>query len=70
MSASHAGYEVPAGLPDIVSLATQLWGKPTKRTPDKVLFGARGSKCVHPAPETPWFDHEANTGGGYSTCTS
>ncbi len=63
MSATE--FEAPSGLPDIVSLATQIWGKPTKRTPDKVLFGAHGSKCVHPAPANTWFDHEANTGGGY-----
>jgi putative DNA primase/helicase len=61
----HAKFEIPSCLPDIVALGTQLWGEPTKRTPDKVLFGARGSKCVRPAPANTWFDHEANTGGGY-----
>jgi putative DNA primase/helicase len=61
----HAEFEIPSGLPDIVALGTQLWGEPTKRTPDKVEFGARGSKCVQPAPANTWFDHEANKGGGY-----
>ena len=64
-TSSQQEYEVPPGLPDIVSLATQLWGKPTKRTPSEVLFGAHGSKCVLPAPTNTWFDHEAETGGGY-----
>ena len=62
---SEAEFESPSGLPDIVSLATQIWGKPTKRTPDKVLFGAQEFKYVEPAPANIWFDHEANTGGGY-----
>jgi hypothetical protein len=48
---STTEYEVPSGLPDIVSLAVLLWGDPTKRTPDKVLFGARGSKCVEPCAD-------------------
>jgi hypothetical protein len=63
MSATE--YEVPCGLPDIVSLGIRLWGEPTKRTPGKVLFGGHGSKCVQPAPINRWFDHEANVGGGY-----
>ena len=62
---SEAEFEIPSGRPDIISLATQLWGKPTKRTPGKALFGAHGSKCVQPAPINKWFDHEANVGGGY-----
>jgi hypothetical protein len=63
MSATE--YEVPCGLPDIVSLGIRLWGEPTKRTPGKVLFVGHGSKCVQPAPINRWFDHEANVGGGY-----
>jgi hypothetical protein len=64
-TSQHAGYQVPPGLPDIVSLGIRLWGEPTKRTPGKVLFGTHGSKCVQPAPTNTWFDHEENIGGGY-----
>src|ERR1700731_2158527 len=64
-TSSQQEYEVPSGLPDIVSLAIRLWGETTKRTPDRVLFGANGSKCVQPAPTNTWFDHEAKVGGGY-----
>jgi putative DNA primase/helicase len=64
-TSSQQEYEVPAGLPDIVSRGIRLWGEPTKRTPGKVIFGAHGSKCVQPAPTNTWFDHEANVGGGY-----
>ena len=62
---SEATFEVPPGLPDIVSLGIRLWGEPTERTPGKVLFGAHGSKCIRPAPTNTWFDHEARVGGGY-----
>ena len=64
-TSQHAEYEVRPGLPDIVSLGIRLWGKPTKRTPSRVLFGTNGSKCIELAPINLWFDHEANVGGGY-----
>ena len=62
---SERAFEVPSGLPDIVALGIQLWGDPTNRKPNEVLFGKHESKIVNPAPVNTWFDHEANVGGGY-----
>jgi putative DNA primase/helicase len=62
---AHTTFEVPSGLPDIVTLGALLWGDPTKRKPNKVTFGDRESKVVIPAPINTWYDHEAEKGGGY-----
>jgi putative DNA primase/helicase len=58
-------FEVPSGLPNIVTLAIQLWGEPTSRKPGEVRFGTNGSKSVKPAPVNTWRDHESDEGGGY-----
>jgi Virulence-associated protein E len=65
MNGSQSTFEVPPGLPDIVTVASQLWGEPTRRKPGEVRFGKRESKVVRPHPANTWFDHEADTGGGY-----
>lgn len=63
---SGATYTVPDGCPDIVTLATSLWGKSTsKKDGGEVRFGSNGSKCVLPHPANTWHDHESNVGGGY-----
>lgn len=64
MNASPS-FQVPDGCPDIVTLATALWGEPSKRTDGEVRFGANGSKSVKPAPLNLWADHETNESGGY-----
>jgi hypothetical protein len=61
----HEAFEVPSGLPNIVTLAIQLWGEPTSRKPGEVRFGTNGSKSVKPAPVNTWRDHESDEGGGY-----
>jgi hypothetical protein len=65
MSAGEPTFEVPPGLPDIITLGKLLWGDPTNRNPDEVRFGSHGSKIVKPAPQNVWCDHEAGVGGGY-----
>ncbi len=64
-SGRGASFEVPDGCPDIVTLATKLWGDPSARTDKEVRFGTNGSKVVQPAPRNVWTDFEANTSGGY-----
>ena len=61
----YTSFDVPPGCPDIVTLATSLWGEPTSRKDGEIRFGQHGSKCVKPAPLNYWRDHEANVGGGY-----
>ena len=63
----HTSFDAPPGCPDIVTLATSLWGEPTSRKDGEVRFGQNGSKCVKPAPLNVWHDHESNEGGGYNT---
>ena len=63
----YNSFDVPPGCPDIVTLATSLWGEPTSRKDGEVRFGQNGSKCVKPAPLNVWHDHESNEGGGYNT---
>jgi hypothetical protein len=61
---SDAPFEIPAGCPDIVTIGRQLWGDPTKQSKTEVRFGSHESKVVRPGDNT-WYDHEADTGGGY-----
>ncbi len=61
----HTSFDVPSGCPDIVTLATSLWGEPKSRKDGEVRFGQNGSKSVQPAPLNLWHDHESNVGGGY-----
>ncbi len=62
---TSAAYTVPDGCPDIVTLATSLWGEPTSRTAREIRFGRQGSKVVKPSPENVYHDFETNAGGGY-----
>jgi predicted P-loop ATPase len=64
---SAAAYHVPDGCPDIVTLATSLWGQPTETKRDEVRFGSNGSKSVKPHPANVWTDFETNESGGYVT---
>ena len=51
---------------EMVEIATRLWGaqNTTLSTRKEVRFGSSGSKSVD-LGKAVWFDHEANTGGGY-----
>jgi hypothetical protein len=56
---------IPTGA-EMVELASRIWGTPNAAlsTPREARFGTNGSKCIK-LSELVYYDHEANTGGGY-----